>query len=116
MTPLILVSGVDEEAIEEAMRDRPVPDVALALARAKAEAVVAAGEVPEIMVIGGAEVYALALPRAARVLLTRVHAHIEGDTRLPDFHPAHWRRVSGEEHAADDRHAFAMTFEELERA
>ena len=46
MTPLILVSGVDEEAIEEAMRDRPVPDVALALARAKAEAVVAAGEVP----------------------------------------------------------------------
>lgn len=46
VTPLILVSGVDEEAIEEAMRDSPVPDVALALARAKAEAVVAAGEVP----------------------------------------------------------------------
>lgn len=46
VTPLILVSGVDEEAIEEAMRDRAVPDVALALARAKAEAVVAAGEVP----------------------------------------------------------------------
>ena len=46
VTPLILVSGVDEEAIEEAMRDHPVPDVALALARAKAESVVASGQVP----------------------------------------------------------------------
>ena len=46
VTPLILVSGVDEEAIEEAMRDRPVPDVALALARAKAESVGASGQVP----------------------------------------------------------------------
>lgn len=44
--PLILVSGVNEEAIEEAMRDRPVPDVALALARAKAEAAVASGDAP----------------------------------------------------------------------
>ena len=44
--PVILVSGVDEEAIEEAMRERPVPEVALALARAKAEAVAAAGRVP----------------------------------------------------------------------
>jgi septum formation protein len=43
---VVLVSGVDEEAIEEAMRDRPVPDVALALARAKAEAVAAMPDVP----------------------------------------------------------------------
>lgn len=46
LRPVVLVSGVDEEAIEEAMRERPVPDVALALARAKAEAVVTTGEVP----------------------------------------------------------------------
>ncbi|MFM7599436.1 MAG: Maf family protein, partial [Actinomycetota bacterium] len=41
LRPIVLVSGVDEEAIEEAMRDQPVPAVALALARAKAEAVAA---------------------------------------------------------------------------
>ena len=46
IAPVVLVSGVDEEAIEEAMRDRPVPDVALALARAKAEAVAAMPDVP----------------------------------------------------------------------
>ena len=39
VAPLVLVSGVDEEAIEERMRQQPVPEVALALARAKAEAV-----------------------------------------------------------------------------
>lgn len=43
LAPTVLVSGVDEEAIEERMRDQPVPDVALALARAKADAVVAGG-------------------------------------------------------------------------
>ena len=37
--PIVLVSGVDEESIEAALRNDPVPDVALALARAKAEAV-----------------------------------------------------------------------------
>lgn len=46
LRPQILVSGVDEEAIEEEMRDRPVSEVALALARAKAEAV-AAGVGPD---------------------------------------------------------------------
>ena len=46
IAPLVLVSGVDEEAIEERMRHQPVPDVALALARAKAEAVAELADVP----------------------------------------------------------------------
>ncbi|MGA0067760.1 MAG: Maf family protein [Candidatus Nanopelagicales bacterium] len=46
LTPRIVVSGVDEESIEEAMRERPVPEVALALARAKAESAVGGGEIP----------------------------------------------------------------------
>ena len=46
IAPLVLVSGVDEEAIEERMRQQPVPEVALALARAKGEAVATLTEVP----------------------------------------------------------------------
>ena len=46
IAPLVLVSGVDEEAIEERMRHQPVPDVALALARAKDEAVAELADVP----------------------------------------------------------------------
>lgn len=55
VAPLVLVSGVDEEAIEGAMRHQPVPDVALALARAKAEAVASLPEVPEDALVLGCD-------------------------------------------------------------
>lgn len=51
--PVVLVSGVDEESIEAAMADRPVPEVALALAAAKASAVAMLPEVPsDALVLG----------------------------------------------------------------
>ncbi len=55
VAPLVLVSGIDEEAIEEEMRERPVPEVALALARAKAEAVADLPEVPEDALVLGCD-------------------------------------------------------------
>jgi septum formation protein len=55
ITPTVLVSGVDEDSIEEAMRDRPVPEVALALARAKAEAVAALPDVPDAALLLGCD-------------------------------------------------------------
>nr|AIA11135.1 Dihydrofolate reductase [uncultured bacterium] len=57
------------------------------------EAIVAAArELPEeIAVLGGAQIYAEALPRADRIYLTRVHATIEGDTFLPEIDMHAWR-------------------------
>jgi dihydrofolate reductase len=78
-------------------------------------AVRVAGSAPELVVAGGAQVYALALPRAARIYLTRIHAVIEGDTRLPAIDPASWYETSRELHPVDARHAFAMSFITLER-
>ena len=70
-----------------------------------AEAIAAAGMDPraradEIMVIGGAQVYADALPLARRVYLTEVHAAPEGDTELPAFGADVWRETAREDHAA----------------
>ncbi|MEN9932438.1 MAG: dihydrofolate reductase [Pseudomonadota bacterium] len=69
-----------------------------------AEAIAAAGLDPRvrghIMIIGGAEIYALALPIATRVELTEVDAEPEGDTILPPFDPARWAEVARETHAA----------------
>ena len=48
----------------------------------------------EVMVLGGAEIYAVALPRADRIYLTRVHAAVDGDVRLPELDSATWREVS----------------------
>ena len=70
---------------------------------------------PELCVIGGAEVYRQTLPQADRLELTRVHASVDGDVTFPDFHADRWREVSRIEHAADDRHAWAMTFLTLDR-
>ncbi len=69
----------------------------------------------EVFVIGGAEVFAEALPLAERLYLTRVHAQVGGDVCFPPFDPAAWRLVSSERHDADDRHAYPFSFEVWER-
>jgi dihydrofolate reductase len=54
----------------------------------------------EISIIGGAQIYALALPRADRIYLTRVHASPDGDTFFPQIDKAQWREISSQRHAA----------------
>jgi dihydrofolate reductase len=66
-----------------------------------------------VMVIGGAQIYAQALPLAGRIELTLVRAMIDGDTRLPAFDPAGWCEVWREEHAPPQGPAYA--FVTLER-
>ena len=75
----------------------------------------AAGDAPEVMVIGGAEIFRLLLPRAGRLHLTRVHANVEGDVMWPALDDREWQVVEREEYAADELHAHAMTFEVWEK-
>jgi dihydrofolate reductase len=77
-------------------------------------AVEAAGGAPEVMVIGGAELFRLFLPRATRVHLTRVHGDIDGDVRWPALDHT-WDALERECHDSDDRHAYPMTFEVWEK-
>ena len=81
------------------------------------DALAAVGEdkTDETFVIGGGEIYQLALPRADRVLLTRVHADVDGDAFFPPLNAAEWTCSARERNAADERHAFAFTFETWER-
>jgi dihydrofolate reductase len=73
-------------------------------------ALAAAAEQPEVMVIGGGELYSQLLPQAAVLELTEVAATLAGDAFFPAFDPAVWPEVSREAHAADERHAYAYTF------
>ena len=75
----------------------------------------AAGPVPEIMVIGGAELFHSLRPMASRVHLTRVHGNIPGDVTWPPLDEREWRQVERQEHPADERHDHAMTFEVWEK-
>jgi dihydrofolate reductase len=69
----------------------------------------------ELMVIGGADVYRQALPLAARIHLTRVHAEPWGDTLFPELDPGEWREVGRHERLSDERNAWDLTFVTLER-
>jgi len=79
------------------------------------EALDAARGDAEVFVAGGAEIYRLALPLAARLYLTRVHADVDGDTRFPEVEWTAWRRVGAEDQPADERNEYASTFEVWER-
>ncbi len=75
----------------------------------------AAGSVPEVAAIGGADLYRQILPRTDLIYLTRVHADIEGDTYFPDIVWDDWIELESEYHPADDRHSYAFTFLKLRR-
>ena len=69
----------------------------------------------EAVVIGGAEIYREALPRAARLYLTRVHAEVSGDVYLPDIDFGGWREISRERVVAEDPNPFDYSFIVYER-
>jgi dihydrofolate reductase len=74
------------------------------------------GESP-LMVIGGAEIYRLCLPQAARIHLTLVHTRIQdGDTLFAAWRDPEWAESSRERHEADDKNAHAYSFLTLDRA
>lgn len=63
----------------------------------------AAGTPGDLMVAGGAHVYAEALPYADEQVLTRVHLAPAGDVRYPAFDPADWEETAREERELYDR-------------
>lgn len=65
-------------------------------------------------VIGGAQIYALALPLAQRLYLTEIERDFEGDAFFPQFDRSDWREVSRERHAGGAE-AFDYAFVEYER-
>lgn len=69
----------------------------------------------ELFVIGGAEVYRLALPICQKMYLTRVGADVEGDTFFPEYSPGEWFEGPEEKHPADEENEFDYSFVELTR-
>lgn len=71
----------------------------------------------ELMVIGGGEVYAMFLPLATHLYLTLVDTTVPGsDAFFPPWDRAGWRETYRAFHAPDERHAYAFSYVDLERA
>ncbi len=97
-------------------RDRTFTADGVTVTHSLDQALTACGAVAEVMVIGGGELFAAALPLAGRIHFTRIHTTIDGDTRFPALAPAAWRETARDTRAADERNAYALTFLTLERA
>ena len=65
----------------------------------------------EVFVIGGGQVYAEAMPVANRIYMTRVDAVLQGDTYFPEIPQKDWEMVSQMDFPADDKHAYAYSFQ-----
>ncbi len=70
----------------------------------------------EAMVIGGGQIFKQMLGQADRLYLTIVdHVWPEADTFFPEWNKDEWKETYSEQHAADEKHAFAFEFKILER-
>ena len=69
----------------------------------------------EVFIIGGAQIYAQALPLADKLYLTVVHRNYAGDTSFPEIDYSEWRELSREEFARGEEYEGSFTFIDLER-
>ncbi len=66
--------------------------------------------VPEVFVIGGAQLFAQALPFARRLIVTQINADIEGDIYFPPIDLARWSRTACERREPDGTRPYALDF------
>ncbi len=70
----------------------------------------AAGD-PQPFIIGGGEIYALGMPFAHKIELTRVHGTFKADTFFPTIPLDDWKLIEEKHHEKDDTHNFPFTYQ-----
>ncbi len=73
------------------------------------------GEAGDVFVIGGEQIYKLALPVAKKLYLTKVHGTFEGDAHFPEFNEDEWELVQSEPHEKDEKNPLDYDFLTYER-
>ncbi|MCB1803069.1 MAG: dihydrofolate reductase [Gammaproteobacteria bacterium] len=96
-------------------RDRDYVAEGATVVHSIAEAIELFGDADEMLVVGGANVYAQTLPLASTIYLTLIHRTIDGDTRFPDFEVGEWHEVSRTRHACDERNPHDYSFVVMRR-
>ena len=69
----------------------------------------------EVFIIGGAQIYQMAIPFANTMYITRVHHTFDGDAFFPEYDKSQWKLVSSETNKADEKNEYDYTFEEYTR-
>ncbi len=79
------------------------------------EAIAAAGDAEELMVIGGSSFYEQMLPQADRLYVTHVHGEFAGDAWFPDVDWSLWQEVARSDSEIDEKNSYACRFIEYRR-
>jgi len=69
----------------------------------------------ELMVMGGAEIYQLALPFADKLYDTQIEHSFQGDTWFPDINLDQWTNTHSENHQPDEKNKYPYRFEIYQR-
>ncbi len=69
----------------------------------------------EVFIIGGGQIYEIALPHVDRIYLTEVDLEVEGDIFFPEIDPQNWNLIEETKHKADEKNEYDYTFKVLER-
>ncbi len=80
------------------------------VSRSFEEALESAKSSEEVFVIGGGQIYKLALPYAGKIYLTVIDAEIAGDTFFPKFDESEWQLVNSESHQSDEKNPYNYRF------
>lgn len=107
-TSVVVTRQQDFQADYEAVR----------IVHALEEALKVAAELPggeEIFLIGGAQLYAAALPSASKLYFTHVEAEVEGDAAFPEVDWTEWKLVKAEKVPADEKNEYDHTFSVYQR-
>jgi dihydrofolate reductase len=103
-TTIVVTRQKTYSVMPGALLAHSVPD-AVELARGSSEA----------FIIGGAEIYRVALPLVDRMYVTAVAAEVAGDTYFPDWDPTEWRQIEQTDHAAEQQNGFDYSFRVYDR-
>lgn len=66
-------------------------------------------------IIGGGEIYKLAMPYASKIELTRVHSNFDADTFFPEIDRTQWKETANTFHKKDENHEFEFSFLTFQR-
>lgn len=69
----------------------------------------------EVFIVGGAEIYKMAMPVTDRIYLTIVHKAFEADSFFPETPPEEWKETAREDHQPDEKNALPYSFITLEK-
>ncbi|MDH5183971.1 MAG: type 3 dihydrofolate reductase [Gammaproteobacteria bacterium] len=79
------------------------------------DALAAAGDVEEVMIIGGMSFYKQMLPQANKLYMTLIHQSFDGDAWFPEFDMSEWQEQHREDHQADEKNSHSYSFVTMTR-